>query len=99
MSDHQLPLVVELDSPPDVETALRQLAAQPHSVLLDSAMRDERLGRYSFLAADPFEFVAIQDSSFDGLGLLADMLQAWPAVSAPGLPPFQGGAVVLLSYE
>jgi para-aminobenzoate synthetase component I len=99
MTEQGLPLVVELDVRLVLESALTRLAAQPNSVFLDSAMRDERLGRYSFLAADPFEFVTIQDPSLDGLAMLGDMLRAWPARSLPGLPPFQGGAVALLSYE
>jgi hypothetical protein len=47
-----LPLVTELRPPPDVESALLKVAAQPYSLFLDSAARDARLGRYSFLTAD-----------------------------------------------
>ena len=49
----EFPLAVELSPPPDVESALLRLAARPHCLLLDSALRDPRLGRYSFLTADP----------------------------------------------
>src|SRR6476660_8502444 len=52
------PVVSEVYPVPDVESALVRLASQPHSLLLDSALRDPRLGRYSFLTADPFEFFA-----------------------------------------
>ena len=34
---------------------LLRLAGYPHCLFLDSALRDPRLGRYSFLTADPFE--------------------------------------------
>ena len=55
----ELPLAVELRPTPDIESALVRLAALPHSLLLDSALREARLGRYSFLTADPFEYFEI----------------------------------------
>lgn len=95
----ELPVVVELRPPPDVESALVALAAQPHSILLDSALRDPRLGRYSFLTADPFEYFTVAANQTDGLHQLAEKLRAWNAVARPELPPFQGGAAGLLSYD
>src|SRR4051812_49807593 len=94
-----LPLAVELRPPPDVESALVALAAQPHSLLLDSALRDPRLGRYSFLTADPFEYFTIPADGTDGLSFLAAQLHSWSTVTRPDLPPFQGGAAGLLSYD
>jgi para-aminobenzoate synthetase component I len=94
-----LPLVVELTPVPDVETALAQLASMPHSVLLDSASRDRKLGSYSFLTADPFDFVTLGASDADCFGVLESRLRAWPSTTRDDLPPFQGGAVALLSYE
>ncbi|HEX5104994.1 MAG TPA: anthranilate synthase component I family protein [Pirellulaceae bacterium] len=94
-----LPLVVELQPPPDVESALLRLASQPYSLLLDSALRDPRLGRYSFLSADPFELLTVPADGADGLAQLAERLKTWPAGSRPDLPPFQGGAAGLFSYD
>ncbi len=94
-----LPLAVELSPVPDVESALLRLSAKPHSLLLDSALRDLRLGRYSFLAADPFDFFRVPANRSDGLSLLESRLRPWPATSRPDLPPFQGGAAGLLSYD
>ena len=52
----EFPIVRELTPVPDVELALARFASKPHCLMLDSARRDPQLGRYSFLAADPFEF-------------------------------------------
>jgi para-aminobenzoate synthetase component 1 len=95
----ELPVAVELRPVPDIESALVRLAALPYSILLDSAMRDPRLGRYSFLAADPFEVVTAAAYGADVLAILGERLRRWPALSRPDLPPFQGGAAGLLSYE
>src|SRR5262245_2861814 len=97
--ERELPLVLELRPPPDVESALTFLAAQPHSLLLDSAMRDPRLGRYSFLTADPFEFLTVAADEPGGLEGLERHLRAWKSVARGDLPPFQGGAAGLLSYD
>src|SRR4051812_29768499 len=94
-----LPLVAELCPPPDVEWALVALAGRPHSLLLDSAMRDDRLGRYSFLTADPFEFFTVAAGKTHALGLLESRLRSWHTPARSDLPPFQGGAAGLLSYD
>lgn len=96
---NELPLVVELRPPPDVESALVSLAALPHSLFLDSAMREPRLGRYSFLMADPFDFFTVLADGTDGLSLLEGRLRPWKTSTRPELPPFQGGAAGLLSYD
>jgi para-aminobenzoate synthetase component 1 len=94
-----LPLAVELRPPPDVESALVRLAAKPHSLLLDSAMHDERLGRYSFLTADPFAWFTAKPGEPAALDRLEIELNRWPAATRADLPPFQGGAAGLLSYD
>ena len=94
-----LPLVVELRPPPDVEGALVRLSSRPHCLLLDSALRDPRLGRYSFLTADPFDFLTIAADGGDGLSSLAEKLRPLQAQHRADLPPFQGGAAGLLSYD
>ena len=97
--EQELPYVVELKPPPDVESALINLSARPASLLLDSSMRDSRLGRYSFLTADPFDFVCFPVDAAGGLELVQSRLQVWRAAARPDLPPFQGGAAGLLSYD
>jgi para-aminobenzoate synthetase component 1 len=95
----ELPLTIELRPMPDVEGALVRLASMPHSLLLDSALRQPKLGRYSFLTADPFEFSTVPTDGSDALASLADKLRPWKADHRPGLPQFQGGAAGLLSYD
>ena len=51
------PLVVELDPVPDPMDACERFVDAPHLVFLDSARDHDRLGRYSFLCADPFAVV------------------------------------------
>jgi len=94
-----LPLVEELTPLPEPEAAFRRLAGRPHCLFLDSAMQDPVLGRYSFLAADPFDFIEGPTDGSIGLGELAWRLARFPAAAVAGLPPFQGGAAGLLSYD
>jgi para-aminobenzoate synthetase component 1 len=51
------PLVEELVPPPDPARCCEQLEGVPYRLLLDSAATGSRLGRYSFLTADPFAVV------------------------------------------
>jgi para-aminobenzoate synthetase component I len=65
-SPQSLPYVEPL---PDIVTAVdafRRLAALPRVLFLDSAARDDRLGRYSFVAADPFEWIALNPPPLKG---------------------------------
>jgi para-aminobenzoate synthetase component 1 len=95
----ELPLVVELRPAPDVAAAFLRLAGYPRCLLLDSAQRELQLGRYSFLTACPFEHFAIRPDEPNGLDLLDDRLSVFRTPTIPNLPPFQGGAAGLLSYE
>ncbi|MCE9605406.1 MAG: anthranilate synthase component I family protein [Planctomycetia bacterium] len=95
----EFPLVEELLPPPDPEVAFLRFAALRHCVFFDSARRDPKLGRYSFLAAEPFEFVSKTAEDTDAIGALRASLARYPAVRRPELPPFQAGAAAMLSYE
>jgi len=52
-----LPLVEKLRSGLDPWKTFQRLAHLPHVLFLDSAARSGQLGRYSFLTADPFEWL------------------------------------------
>jgi para-aminobenzoate synthetase component 1 len=52
-----VPLVEELVPPPDPVRCCERLGDLPYRIFLDSAARGTRLGRYSFLAADPVAVV------------------------------------------
>src|SRR3712207_6900745 len=94
--------VTELVRPPEPVAACARLRDLPYCLLLESAARSPRLGRYSFLCADPFLVVRGKDDRVevggaaprqaDPFALLASLLAAHPAATIPGLPPFQGGA-------
>jgi len=93
--------VEELRPAPAAEEAFRRLAVLPHCLFLDSARRDRELGRYSFIAADPFDWIEVPagEQSGDPLAEIGRRLAAFPATPIAGLPPFQGGAAGLISYD
>lgn len=75
---------------------------------LDSAMRHDTLGRYSYVAADPFATLVVDKGEVrwngdiveqSALQLIRDKLELYAQPDLPGLPPFQGGAVGYFSYE
>lgn len=61
-------------------------------------MRHPRLGRYSFIAADPFAYLEFA-SEQDALGTLEEALLRFDMRTLPELPPFQGGVAGILGYE
>jgi len=83
----------------DLEKAFLRLARLPHVLFLDSARRDPVLGRYSFLTADPFAYREMPADGSDALAALAADLRPFQADTVPDLPPFQGGAAGLFSYD
>jgi para-aminobenzoate synthetase component 1 len=68
-------------------------------VFFDSAAEFGRLGRYSFVAADPFEWHEAVSSDGDVLASLAARAREFTAESIEGLPPFQGGVAGLFGYD
>lgn len=94
-----MPLIEPLDAAPDPAVAFQRLSSQPHCVFLDSALRHPQLGRYSFLAADPFHYVRFASGDDRPLKQLAELVKRYRTLTVPGLPPFQGGAAGLLSYD
>ncbi len=92
-------LVAPWDPHVDLEAALVRLAQLPHVLFLDSARRDPTLGRYSFLTADPFDYFELPADGSDGLSELGRRLASFACPTIPELPPFQGGAAGLFSYD
>ena len=93
------PFVEELSPPPDPVRCCEQLEGLPHRLFLDSATRDRRLGRYSFVTADPFAVVHNDDPASDPLDRVRRALAPFSADPVAGLPPFQGGAAGYLAYD
>jgi para-aminobenzoate synthetase component I len=92
----------------DPVAAASRLVRLPHMSLLDSAMAHPRLGRYSYLAADPFGVFAVRDgrAAWNGtpedapaLEALRRRLAACRVEPIAGLPPFQSGAIGVFGYE
>ncbi len=85
-----------------------RLRGQRHVTLLESVMRHEHLGRYSFLACNPSQVLRVQDGQclVDGktieqqpLEFLREALAKDQKDSLPGLPAFQGGFAGYVSYD
>lgn len=93
------PLVKELLPPPRPEDAFARLGRWPHCLFLDSARRDPLLGRYSFLAADPFDYIELPLAASDHLAMLSHRTAAYHSATVADLPPFQGGVAGLFSYD
>jgi para-aminobenzoate synthetase component 1 len=100
-SNQRVPLVEELSPAPETMDVLHAFAGCPGLILLESAMQREHVGRYSFLAADPFETIRLDQAEFgrDPFVELRKTFERFSADTIEGLPPFQGGAAGLLSYE
>jgi para-aminobenzoate synthetase component I len=94
-----LPLVFELPGVPDAEAAFARLRSLPHCLWLDSARRHPTLGRYSFLAADPFDYVELPVEGPPALDRWREIMAPFASARVPGLPPFQGGAAGLIAYD
>ena len=105
-------LVQELPDAPDPSEACARFLDLPFPLLLESAVRSERLGRFSYLAADPWlilrsKGVIVESQSAQGVErVTGDPFAALQTVLAehaldpvPGLPAFQGGAAGYLAYD
>ncbi len=93
------PVVEELVPAPDVIEMFERTAGLPHRILLDSASDPLRLGRYSFVAADPVAVVTSKGPGPDPLDAVRDALAAHRAEPIPDLPPFQCGAAGYVGYD
>ncbi len=105
------PLVEEVWPCPDPADVFARLAGLRHALFLDSAQPHAALGRYSFLTADPFEWLSARGrrtavsgepaarAPADPLAVLAERLARFRAERLAGLPPFQGGAAGLFGYD
>ncbi len=98
---HSPPLIEELSPVPDVLAAVRAVRQLPWTILLESALRREHVGRFSFLTADPFRRVVVPQVTYgnDPWTALVAELEQFATEPVPGLPPFQGGVAGLIGYE
>ena len=105
--------VIELTEAPDPARCCELLAGLPYRLFLDSATPATRLGRYSFLTADPVAIVqskgartevhdarnGVRIVAGDALAQVGALLRAYRCDALEGLPPFQGGAAGYLAYD
>ena len=111
------PVVERLEHPGEPADVAAAMLDLPYPIFLDSAagktsLEPHKLGRYSFVSADPVLIVRSKgpvtekgDGSVwrrtegDALGAVREVLRSWAAPSLPGLPPFQGGAAGYIGYD
>jgi para-aminobenzoate synthetase component 1 len=93
------PVVAELTPAPEPDVVFRRLATLPHCLFFDSALRDEQLGRYSFVMADPYGWLQRSAGESGGLEAIAARLDAATSRTVPSLPSFQGGVAGLFGYD
>ncbi len=96
---HELAEVIELSPAPAPVDVFRALATEQRPIFFDSAIGHPTLGRYSFIAADPFGWITHPVGAADPLCEVQRYVQRFAALTIPGLPPWQGGAAGLLSYD
>jgi para-aminobenzoate synthetase component 1 len=86
----------------------QRIRDQRHLTLFESALRQEHLGRYSFLACNPAMTLEVRDGRVfvdgreeDGaaLGVIDRLLAEHRMPHVTGLPPFQGGFAGYFAYE
>jgi para-aminobenzoate synthetase component 1 len=104
-------LVEELTPALRLWEVFQRLAGLKHVLFLDSALSHPALGGYSFLTADPFEWLWARGRRVlvsgeraprepaDPFAVLAERLARFRTEPLPGLPPFQGGAAGLFGYD
>jgi para-aminobenzoate synthetase component 1 len=93
------PLVEELTPAPDPWDTARRFAHRPHLLFLDSAAPDSPFGRYSFVSADPFEWIQSRGGAENPFPQLAERLALFRTQTLSHLPPFQGGIAGLFGYD
>ncbi|HET9986599.1 MAG TPA: aminodeoxychorismate synthase component I [Longimicrobiales bacterium] len=106
------PRVEEIAAAPAPAEACARFLDLPYCLLLESAAVSSRLGRYSFLTADPFLVLRSKGRVVEATGrsgtrrldgdpfeALRAALAAFAAPPVAGLPPFQGGAAGYLGYD
>ena len=85
----------------DALVACAAMRGRPGLVFLDSAMQHGELGRYSYVACDPFANFAplAGESGVATLGRVQAFLSRHRLRPIADLPPFQGGLAGYIAYE
>ncbi len=110
ISQHGEVWVCPWDDGPTPEELFKILAGHPHVAWLDSAANPHGLGRWSYMAKDPWKVISGRVGRFAVEGSDShseDPWQLWESQqlspsfpdSNSSLPPFQGGWIFSLGYE
>ena len=103
-------LTADLETP--VSAYLKLASRNKYSFLLESVEGGEKIGRYTFLGADPFLIVRANGTRVEiqragktvrrrgnVIEILRDVTQEFRPAGAEGLPPFSAGAVGYAGYD
>jgi para-aminobenzoate synthetase component 1 len=106
------PFIREIPCPLSPLDAFGAIARRPGSILLESATREPRLGRYSFLACDPFltfrskgPRVEIrsargrEEREGDPFAVLGELMAEFRLARPPEAPPLIAGAIGYFGYD
>jgi anthranilate synthase component 1 len=96
-SNHQKRAVVFQEFPCDDITPVHAFLALENkagAVLLESAVKDKDVGRYSLLATQPF--ATFESNDFDGL---RSMVKSLRLPASPDYPPMVGGTIGFCTYD
>ncbi len=92
----------------DPLSVFARFAGLPGAIFLDSALSGGAVGRYSFIAAEPFLTLRARDGWIedgerrfpgDPFVVLSELLARYAIESEPHLPPFQTGAAGYFGYD
>ena len=96
----------------DPASAFAALRKGKYSILLESGRISPKIGRYSFIATDPYmvfkskgeSVEVIKDGKRATLGRkplpkLRELMSNYKVERVPGLPPFTGGCIGFISYD
>ncbi|MFP6737169.1 MAG: hypothetical protein VCD34_00365, partial [Planctomycetota bacterium] len=85
------PLVEEIPGAPSPEEAFKRLCGLPFLLFLDSAATDDIQGRYSYLAACPFEVLRTSTGTTEILSCVGDGIEsaAYETTGREATDPFE----------
>lgn len=92
-------VAIELDFVIEARVAFLRLCHLPYCLFFDSAVNDPTLGRYSFIAVDPFDTLIAAADDRSVWNKLETFSKRFTAPTIPELPAFQGGMAGMFSYE
>ena len=106
------PIIREVPPPPSPTAAYAAIAGRPGAILLESGTREPKLGRWSFVACDPFLICRAKGPRIEILTsagtearegdpflLLRDLLAEYRLARPPHAPPLLAGALGYFAYD